>query len=152
MPQLNHSISVRASDQALDLIREAEGLELEAYKCPAGVWTIGYGHTRNVHQGDSITASEAERRLREDVRDAEDDLTRLVRVPLSQGQHDALVSFVFNLGGEALEESTLLRKLNAGDFTGAAKELDRWVHSDGKVLPGLVTRRAAERELFESEA
>lgn len=139
------------SEAGLALIRQFEGLRLRAYLCPAGIPTIGYGSTAGVKLGQSITAERAEQLLREDVRQFEAAVSRLVKVPLTQGQHDALVSFAFNLGAKALEKSTLLRLLNAGDYSGAAAQFDRWVYASGRKLSGLVKRRAAERALFEGE-
>ena len=139
------------SEAGLALIRQFEGLRLSAYRCPAGIATIGYGSTAGVQMGQTITAARAEELLRDDVRQFEAAVSRLVKVPLNQGQHDALVSFAFNLGAKALEQSTLLRLLNAGDYSGAAAQFDRWVYASGKKLSGLVKRRAAERALFEGD-
>ena len=139
------------SETGLALIRQFEGLRLSAYRCPAGIATIGYGSTAGVQMGQTITAARAEELLRDDVRQFEAAVSRLVKVPLNQGQHDALVSFAFNLGAKALEQSTLLRLLNAGDYSGAAAQFDRWVYASGKKLSGLVKRRAAERALFEGD-
>ncbi len=99
-----------------------------------------------------ISQAKADADLARNVAGIEIDVARLVKVPLTQGQFDALVSFAFNLGAAALAGSTLLRKLNAGDCAGAAAEFGKWVHADGTVLPGLVTRRARERALFEGES
>lgn len=140
------------SDTGLALIRQFEGLRLAAYRCPAGIATIGYGSTAGVQMGQTITAERAEELLREDVRQFEAAVSRLVKMPLTQGQRDALVSFAFNLGAKSLEQSTLLRLLNAGDYSGAAAQFDRWVYASGKKLSGLVKRRAAERALFEGDA
>lgn len=146
---------MQISQHGLDLVKAHEGLRLDAYRCPAGVWTIGYGTTRMdgraVRQGDTITRDKAESLLRDDVRRFESAVKRLVTVPLSQGQFDALVSFTYNLGEGALERSTLRRLLNEGDYAGAAEQFDRWVNGGGKRLPGLVRRRAEERALFEAE-
>ncbi|MDH0157376.1 lysozyme [Stutzerimonas stutzeri] len=139
------------SEAGLALIRQSEGLRLRAYLCPAGIPTIGYGSTAGVKLGQTITAERAEELLREDVRQFEAAVSRLVKVPLTQGQFDALTSFAFNLGTKSLEQSTLLRLLNAGDYPGAAAQFDRWVYASGKKLTGLVKRRAAERALFEGE-
>ena len=136
------------SEAGLNLIKESEGLCLTAYKCSAGKWTIGYGSTRDVVPGMKINRAQAEWRLRQDVNEAERDVTRLVKVPLTQGMYDALVSFAFNFGYFKLAKSTLLAKLNEGDRHGAAQEFMRWVHAGGEVLPGLVTRRKAEHDLF----
>ena len=144
--------SLSLSAQGLDLVKRFEGLRLGAYQDAAGVWTIGYGHTGNVHPGQRITEAHAEQLLRKDVAWAEDAVRKNVDVPLSQGQFDALVSFTFNLGAGALQRSTLLQKLNAGDYAGAQAEFGRFVHAGGRVLPGLVRRRADEAELFGNSA
>ena len=141
---------MQISKAGLDLIKQFEGLYLKAYRCPAGVPTIGYGHTAGVAMGQTITQQQADDYLRRDVRQFERAVARLATVPLTQGQFDALVSFAFNLGEGALAQSTLLRLLNAGDYAGAAAQFDRWNKAGGRVLPGLVRRRAAERALFES--
>ena len=141
---------MQISKAGLDLIKQFEGLYLQAYRCPAGVPTIGYGHTAGVAMGQTITQQQADDYLRRDVRQFERAVERQVSVPLTQGQFDALVSFAFNLGEGALAQSTLLRLLNAGDYAGAAAQFDRWNKAGGRVLPGLVRRRAAERALFES--
>lgn len=141
---------MQISKAGLDLIKQFEGLYLKAYRCPAGVPTIGYGHTAGVSMGQTITQQQADDYLRRDVRQFERAVARLVTVPLTQGQFDALVSFAFNLGEGALAQSTLMRLLNAGDYAGAAAQFDRWNKAGGRVLPGLVRRRAAERALFEA--
>ena len=133
----------------IDLIKESEGLRLDAYlPTPNDVWTIGYGHTKGVTRGMSITGEQAEKFLREDITWVEDVLNTAVTVPLNQNQYDALGSFVFNLGGTNFRNSTLLRKLNQGDYQGAADQLPRWNKQKGKVLRGLTIRRAEERRLF----
>ena len=137
------------SETGLALIRQFEGLRLLAYKCAAGVPSIGFGHTRTAKMGQSITQERAEELLREDVARFEAAVSRLVTVPLSQGQFDALAAFAFNCGEGALERSTLLRLLNEGKYAEAALQFGRWVKGGGKELPGLVRRRAAERALFE---
>ncbi len=142
---------MQISETGLALIRQFEGLRLSAYLCPAAIPTIGYGSTAGVKLGQTITAERAEQLLREDVRQFEAAVSRLVKVPLKQGQFDSLTSFAFNLGAKALEKSTLLRLLNAGDYPGAAAQFDRWVYASGKKLSGLVKRRAAERALFEGD-
>ncbi len=142
---------MHTSQKGLDLIKSFEGLRLSAYKCPADVWTIGYGTTAGVKPGQTITKERAEDLLRADVKRFEDQVLRLVKVPLTQGQFDALVSFTYNLGAANLGNSTLLRLLNAGDYKAAAAQFDRWTKAGGKELPGLVKRRAAERALFEGK-
>lgn len=139
------------SPAGIALIQAHEGLRLTAYRDPVGIWTIGYGSTGGVRRGMTITRDQAVLRLYHDVDDAEATVNNRVTVPLSQSQFDALVSLVFNIGGGAFRKSTLLQKLNAGDYAGAAEEFGRWVKAKGRVLPGLVTRRAAERALFSSE-
>jgi len=139
---------MRTSQRGLSLIKSFEGLRLLAYRDAVGVWTIGYGATRGVKAGMSITKEQAERMLLNDVQRFEPEVERLVQVPLSANQWDALVSFTYNLGAANLESSTLLRKLNAGDYAGAAEQFPRWNNAGGKVLPGLVRRREAERALF----
>lgn len=141
---------MKTSERGLALIREFEGLRLAAYQDAVGVWTIGYGTTRGVKQGQKITAADAESLLRDDLARFESEVMRLVKVPLSQPQFDALVVFTYNLGAKNLGNSTLLRRLNAGDYKGAAGQFERWNKAGGKVLAGLTRRRAAERKLFES--
>jgi lysozyme len=145
---------MRISDAGLRFIKAHEGLRLEAYPDPGTgdkPWTIGYGHTGpDVVPGLRITAERAEELLRADVARFEAAVTRLVKVPLSQPQFDALVSFAFNVGEGALARSGLLRVLNAGDYSGAAEQFGKWVNAGGKPMPGLIRRRRAERTMFES--
>ena len=124
---------------------------------PKDKWTIGYGHTHNVKEGDTCTLAEAEAFLHADVQAAVDEVNHLVKVALTQNQFDALVSFTFNVGAgdaakgiEGLSTSTLLRKLNAGDPAGASAEFPHWNKQRGKVLDGLTKRRAAERAHFDA--
>jgi len=135
-----------------DLIKKYEGLKLTSYLCPAGVPTIGWGHTYGVKLNRTISVEEAEVLLDHDYQEAEDDVLEVVTVPLTENQLGALTSFVFNLGQGALKASTLRRKLNSGDYTGAADEFNRWVYSKvngvSAKLNGLVKRRAEERQLF----
>lgn len=140
--------TLKISSRGLDLIKKWEGLKLVGYLDPVGVPTIGYGHTRTAVVGATITEKEADRLLRQDVVVAEDDVRRLVRVPLNQSEFDALVSFTYNLGGGNLSKSTLLRKLNASDYAGAAAQFPLWNKAGGRVLQGLVKRRAEEQKLF----
>ena len=146
---------MKISSTGLQLIQHFEGLFLRSYLCPANVWTIGYGHTGirhndgTVKRGQRITKARALELLEFDMNTKYvPDVERLVKVPINQNQFDALVSFHFNTG--ALGRSTLFRKLNAGDFKGAAAEFNRWTRGGGRVLPGLVRRRKSERHLFES--
>lgn len=130
-------------------IKTAEGLRLTAYLDTGGVWTIGYGHTGvDVREGLTIPLSEAERLLTRDLRVAEKHVNEAVKVKLTQNQFDALVSFVYNVGGGAFRSSTLLKLLNAGDYEGAANQFPRWNKDNGKVVAGLTNRRHEERVLF----
>jgi lysozyme len=144
---------MRTSNKGLLLIKEFEGLRLAAYLCPANVWTVGYGHTSaagppNVHSGMRITQAEADAILRRDLVRYESAVSRLVKVPLNQSQFDAMSSFCFNVGEGALGKSTLLRKLNRGEYGAVPAELMKWTRGGGKELPGLVRRRRAEAKLW----
>ena len=136
------------SETGIQLIKKFEGCSLKAYKCPAGIWTIGYGHTSGVKEGQTITKKEAEAYLKQDLTTFETFVTNLVTVAINQNQFDALVSFCYNLGPGNLRSSTLLKRINAGDFNGAAEQFDRWIYAGGRKLSGLVKRRAAEKTLF----
>ena len=139
---------MKTSQNGINLIKKFEGCRLKAYKCPSGIWTIGYGHTSGVKSGQVITKSKAEDLLKKDLETFEKGLKSLVKASINQNQFDALVSFSYNCGLGALQRSTLLRKLNARDYSGAANEFLRWNKSNGKVLDGLTNRRRAERDLF----
>ena len=135
--------------KGLSVVKYFEGLYLEAYWDSHGqVWTIGWGHTAGVKEGDVITEEQAEEFLKEDMKEGEKWVDLFVTVELNQDEYDALVSFTFNLGGGTLQDSTLLKKLNAEDREGAGDEFLKFVWAGGEVLPGLVKRRTAERELF----
>jgi lysozyme len=138
------------STEGLALIKKFEGLELEAYKCAAGVWTIGYGHTKGVSEGDMWTEAEADEALKHELKEFEGYINDLVTCPLSQNQFDALVSWVYNLGPANLKASTLLKRLNAGDYADVPNQLKRWNKAGGKVLEGLIRRREAEALLFQN--
>ncbi|HBL7126824.1 lysozyme [Enterobacter asburiae] len=144
---------MQTSDKGISLIKQFEGCKLTAYQDSVGVWTIGYGWTQPVdgkpiRAGMTIKQETAERLLKTGLVSYESDVSRLVKVGLTQGQFDALVSFTYNLGARSLSTSTLLRKLNAGDYAGASDEFLRWNKAGGKVLNGLTRRREAERALF----
>lgn len=145
---------MKASQSCIDLIHVFEGFRPAPYKCPAGVPTIGYGSTRyadgtHVNMTDPpITQAKADEIMRATLVQYEDAVNRYVTVAISQNEFDALVDFAYNAGAKNLLKSTLLRKLNEGDHDGAEQEFDRWVYCDGKVLPGLVRRRFAEKALF----
>lgn len=133
----------------IDSIKRWEDLRLTAYlPTPNDVWTIGYGHTHTTHPGQRITEAEAENLLRRDLAWVRRAIARRVKVPLSQLQYDAIASFVFNVGEAAFGRSTLLRKLNASDYVGAANEFPRWNKQKGKVLRGLTRRREYEKAMF----
>ncbi|MBE9178663.1 lysozyme [Oculatella sp. LEGE 06141] len=140
--------SRQINQAGLSLIKEFEGCRLAAYKCPAGVPTIGYGSTKGVKMGMTITQTEAEALLRADLERFERAVERLVNVKLTGNQFAALVSFAFNVGVGALERSTLLRLLNQKQYQSAADQFRAWNKAGGRILPGLVRRRNAERELF----
>ena len=136
------------TQQGLDLIKKYEGLRLEAYKCPAGVWTIGYGHTKGVYKGMSITKEEAEKLLQQDVSVFELQVINTVG-KLSDCKIDALVSFAYNVGIAAFRNSTLCRKVKANsDDPAIRNEFGKWVYAGKKKLPGLVKRRAEEAEMY----
>lgn len=144
---------MQISPKGIALIKEFEGCSLTAYKDSVGVLTIGYGWTHVVdgkplRNGMTIDQAAAERLLKTGLVGYENNVMKLVRVKLSQGQFDALVSFAYNLGARSLSTSTLLKKLNAGDYTGAADEFPRWNKAGGKALNGLTRRREAEKALF----
>ncbi|MGJ8522281.1 Phage lysozyme [Carnimonas sp. R-84981] len=145
-------MSGRAINQAgRELIEHFEGLRLSAYPDPATggePYTIGYGHTGGVKPGDTVTQSQAETILDNDLRQFEREVTLAVEVDINDNQFAALVSFAFNLGVGALVNSTLMTLLNRGDYNGAADQFLRWTHAGGVEMPGLVTRRHAERDLF----
>jgi len=139
---------MKTSQKGIDLIKHFEGCELNAYKCPAGVWTIGYGHIKGVQEGDVITEQQADEMLVEELNEYENYINTLVTVPLNQNQYDALVSWVYNLGSSNLQASTLLKVLNAGDYDNVPEQIMRWNKAGGKVLEGLTRRRQAEADLF----
>ena len=138
---------------AMDIVKAAEGLYFTAYRCPAGVPSIGWGHTRGVKMGMTITREQAEALLAEDMAEAAAAVDRLVKVPISENQRGALASFVMNLGAGSLQESALLRLLNAkASKESIGEQFGRWtkatVNGVKTELPGLVKRRAAEAKLF----
>lgn len=140
------------SRNGIEFIKKEEGLVLNAYLCPANVWTIGYGHTNGVKKGDKITEEQAEDFLVNDLLYSERVVNKMVKVKLNQNQYDALVSFVFNVGSGNFINSTLLKKLNTGaNNDEICAELRRWVFSKGKKLPVLVARRQRECELYQRE-
>lgn len=136
------------SDNGLNLIKCMEGLKTQAYKCPAGVWTVGYGHTRTAYQGMTVTFAQADDLLRSDVKVSEAAVNRYVK-DCTQNQFDALVSFVFNVGAGNFKNSTMLRLINEGrPAEEVAAEFGKWIYVKGKVSQGLVNRREFEKALY----
>ena len=151
----------KASAEAIEFIKREEGLRLNAYQDSVGIWTIGYGHTGNILHRDAITLEQAERLLHDDILTCERLLNDAIVVPVTQNQFDALVSLIFNIGpgrqgkksGLIMlkngQPSTLLRRLNKGDFQGAAEQFSCWIYAAGKPLQGLINRRSREKLLFQ---
>jgi len=164
---LNARVAVsglRVSARCRQSLKLTEDLSLTAYPDPATggkPWTIGYGHTGGVRRGMRISLAQAEQYLTQDIMAAERIVRHAVAVPMTQGEFDACVHFVFNVGPGAKgvkdgfvtlksgKPSTMLRKINAGDYAGAAMEFPKWAYGAGKVMGGLVSRRAKERRMFE---
>ena len=143
--------NMQISKEGLSLIKRFEGCELKAYRCPANVWTIGYGHIKDVKEGDQITKEEAEYMLQEEMIEYEGYINDLVKVPLEQCMYDALVAWVFNLGPTNFSSSSLLRVLNEKKYEEVPYEIKRWNKAGGEVLNGLIRRRKAEALLFEGK-
>ena len=142
---------MKASVDAYELIKQFEGLRLKAYLCPAGIWTIGYGHTSGVSPNSFITIQEADEYLHRDVATIEMQLNKLNLI-LRQCQWDAIVSFVFNVGIGNFRSSTLLAKIRTNpDDNSIMDEFLRWVYANGKVMKGLQKRRLAEMKLYFSD-
>jgi lysozyme len=139
---------MKLSKAGADLIKKYEGCRLTAYLCPANVWTIGWGHTGNVKKCQTITQVQADALFDKDIQRYVDGVNDVVKVELNQNQFDALVSFAYNCGVDALRKSTLLKYVNGEEFSKASAEFDRWNKGNGKVLAGLVRRRFEEKELF----
>ncbi len=148
---------MKINQAGLDIIKQFEGFSATPYLCPAGYPTIGYGSiwdlegNRLTIDSPEVTEAEADTLLARECRHAERTVTRLVRVPLNGNQFSALVSFTYNLGSGNLQSSTLRMKLNRGDYAGAADEFPKWRRAGGRILKGLVRRRAAEQALFKKE-
>jgi lysozyme len=141
------------SDAGIALTKGFEGLRLTAYEDSTGIWTVGYGHTGPaILAGMTISEADAEALLRADLTDAVGCVNRAVTAEILQNQFDEMVDFCFNAGRGNFLQSTLLRKVNLGDFAGAAVQFGLWVHAGGDVIPGLVRRRKAEATLFLSSS
>lgn len=143
------------SDVGVSLIKKFEGFSPDPYLCPAGIWTIGYGHVMN-HQERAahmhINVEKAHELLLGDVRISERCISNSVLIDLEWFQFDALVSFVYNVGVGAFKRSTMLKLLNQNNIFASAAQFDRWIYANGVILRGLLHRRAAERALFENNA
>lgn len=139
----------------IDLIKKYEGFKPQAYQDSVGVWTIGYGTTRingqPVKAGMTITEDRAIQLVQQEVNRLWSQIESIVKVPINDNQMNALVDFAYNLGFNALKTSTLMKYVNESKFEKAADEFGRWVFAGGKVLPGLVKRREAEKRLFLTE-
>ena len=142
--------SMKTSEVGKELIKEFEGCRQVAYQDSVGVWTIGYGHTKDVYEGQLVIKKTCDKFLEEDLDEFEGYVNKLVKVELNQNQFDALVAWTFNLGPTNLNESTMLRKLNYGDYESVPDEMRRGNKAGGEVLNGLVRRRDAEANLFSS--
>jgi GH24 family phage-related lysozyme (muramidase) len=135
-------------DLAFPLIAKHEGCRLDAYYCPAGILSIGYGHTANVYPDMHITREEAEAMLHDDLPKYQDDLAKLVTARVTQGQFIALMSFVYNFGAAKCRTYSLFKELNRGHYEAAAEWFPKYVYSAGQKLRGLVARREEERKVF----
>lgn len=136
------------SQNGIEFIKRHEELRLKAYRCPAGVWTIGYGSTGGIRPGDVITEAQAEKLLKQDLKTAEDEINKYL-LPLKQHQFDAVASFVFNVGIGSFRRSTLLKRLKMDvNHPDIVNQFNRWVYGGGKMLPGLVRRRKEEANLY----
>ena len=134
---------MKTSEEGKALIKKFEGCELEAYQCSANVWTIGYGHTAGVNEGDVCTQEDADRMLAEDLEEFEGYVREAVNVPLEQNEFDALIAWTYNLGPGSLQSSTMLKRINESNLDEVPNEMRRWNKSGGQVLDGLVRRREA---------
>lgn len=139
---------MKTGTKGIELIKEFEGYRSEAYLCPAGVWTIGYGTTSGVKRGHTTTKELAIKMLEADMVKFEKAVNSLVKVKLTQDQFDALVAFVYNVGPGNFKGSTLLSLLNQGDYKSVPTQMLRWNKGNGQVLAGLTRRRKAEGDLF----
>lgn len=145
--------SMSVSNKGVDLICEFEGKRLVAYDDGVGIWTIGFGTIKypngvRVKKGDTCTLEQAKEYMRHDLIEFEHTVNSSVKVPLNQNQFDALVSLAYNIGSNAFKSSTLVKKLNTGDYQGAADQFNVWINAGGKRMQGLVNRRDREKLLF----
>lgn len=149
--KLKFGHKMKISKEGIALIKKFEGLELKSYQDSVGVWTIGYGHTKDVGPNMRWSEAEAQEMLMIELEEYESYIEKLVEVPLTQCQFDALVCWVYNLGPTNLARSTLLTVLNQARFDDVPREIKRWNKAGGEVLKGLVRRREAEALLFEGK-
>jgi len=141
---------MKISEDGLELIKKFEGCETTAYQDSVGVWTIGFGHTKGVEEGQTCSVEDAESMLADEMDEYEGYINNMVKVDLQQHEFDALVAWVYNLGPTNLGESTMLKVLNGGQFDRVPDEMNRWTRAGGKILEGLVRRRQAESLMFQN--
>ncbi len=141
---------MKISENGLELIKKFEGCETTAYQDSVGVWTIGFGHTKGVEEGQTCSIEDAESMLADEMDEYEGYINNMVKVELQQHEFDALVAWVYNLGPTNLGESTMLKVLNGGQFDRVPDEMNRWTRAGGKILEGLVRRRQAESLMFQN--
>ena len=140
---------MKISENGLELIKKFEGCETTAYQDSVGVWTIGFGHTKGVEEGQTCSIEDAESMLADEMDEYEGYINNMVKVELQQHEFDALVAWVYNLGPTNLGESTMLKVLNGGQFDRVPDEMNRWTRAGGEILEGLVRRRQAESFMFQ---
>ena len=140
---------MKISENGLELIKKFEGCETTAYQDSVGVWTIGFGHTKGVEEGQTCSIEDAESMLADEMDEYEGYINNMVKVELQQHEFDALVAWVYNLGPTNLGESTMLKVLNGGQFDRVPDEMNRWTRAGGEILEGLVRRRQAESLMFQ---
>ena len=141
---------MKISEDGLELIKKFEGCETTAYQDSVGVWTIGFGHTKGVEEGQTCSIEDAESMLADEMDEYEGYINDMVKVDLQQHEFDALVAWVYNLGPTNLGESTMLKVLNGGQFDRVPDEMNRWTRAGGEILEGLVRRRQAESLMFQN--
>ena len=141
---------MKISENGLELIKKFEGCETTAYQDSVGVWTIGFGHTKGVEEGQTCSIEDAESMLADEMDEYEGYINNMVKVELQQHEFDALVAWVYNLGPTNLGESTMLKVLNGGQFDRVPDEMNRWTRAGGEILEGLVRRRQAESLMFQN--
>jgi len=141
---------MKISEDGLELIKKFEGCETSAYQDSVGVWTIGFGHTKGVEEGQTCSIEDAESMLADEMDEYEGYINNMVKVDLQQHEFDALVAWVYNLGPTNLGESTMLKVLNGGQFDRVPDEMNRWTRAGGEILEGLVRRRQAESLMFQN--